>query len=142
MAFPLNLNVTALIFAAFVTFSRKLPRSMAVPRPLDSVCSNPCKNRTGSVNEMNTLTPFPLAMGFSSDSIFDVVRRCEVDSDMECRGGPSDSGRSGLATRMAEVEAGLSVEVRDILEEAAVVAPGMGPAREWRKFAGDRLAAR
>jgi hypothetical protein len=69
-ALPRNFKVIALTFAGLVTFSCKVPRSIAVLRSELSVCSNPCRKRTGSVSWIPTLIPFPDASGFSSTTGF------------------------------------------------------------------------
>lgn len=69
MAFPLNFKVMALSLVVFVTLKISDPRSIAVLRSACSVCSNPWRNRTGSVSAMLTLIPPPDATGFSSGSL-------------------------------------------------------------------------
>lgn len=68
----MNFNVTALIFALFVTFNCSFPRSNALELEVESLAvpswSRPFKKILGSARIIETATPFPEATGFSVPS--------------------------------------------------------------------------
>jgi hypothetical protein len=73
LAFPVNFNVTALIFALFVTFNCNFPRSSALELDVESLVvpswSRPFKKMFGSARMIETATPFPEATGFSVSTL-------------------------------------------------------------------------
>ena len=93
-ALPRNFKVIALSLDGLVTLRIMVPRSIAVFLSACSVCSKPCRNSTGSVRAMLTLTPPPEATGFSSGNDLMLLMTLLADDRPEEK---CESDREGLA---------------------------------------------